>query len=117
MSKVAVLELRVNSTLSSSDVSVGSNDQFPCTGSSGSSEREYWRVPSATDGRQSIKRTGRVAVLEELRAAGDVAERVGALDGLADDVEAVRRTHRATPGMPEIETLVPSQAVAGLLMN
>ena len=36
-----------------------------------------------------VQEAGRVAVLEELRAAGDVAERVGALDRRADDVEVV----------------------------
>ena len=36
-----------------------------------------------------VQQPGRVDVLEELRAAGDVAHRVEALDGLADDVEAV----------------------------
>ncbi len=35
-----------------------------------------------------VQQPGRLRVLEELRAAGDVAERVGALDGRADDVEA-----------------------------
>ena len=36
-----------------------------------------------------VQEAGRVAVLEELRAAGDVAERVRALDRRADDVEVV----------------------------
>ena len=64
VSKVAVLGLHVNSTLTSSDASGGSGDQVPCTGSSGRRESAYWREPSATDGRQSVTRTGRVALLD-----------------------------------------------------
>jgi hypothetical protein len=40
-----------------------------------------------------MQQPGRVVVLEELGAAGDVAQRVLTLDGLADDVE---RAHLAT---------------------
>ena len=37
-----------------------------------------------------VQHPGGVRVLEELRAAGHVPERVGALDGRADDVEVAR---------------------------
>ena len=118
VSKVAVLGLHVNSTLTSSDASGGSGDQVPCTGSSGRRESAYWREPSATDGRQSVTRTGSVALLDP--AARSKVSHSPTTPGASLTTVRVTRTGRrldtdvaedadgALPGLADVEAGVPA---------
>ena len=112
----AVLELHVNSTLASSGASRGSGDQVPCTGSSGRRETAYWRVPSATEGRQAVTRTGRVALLDPAEIQGQPlthdsrrfaddgqGTRTGGLNAdVAEDADG------SLPRLADVETGVPA---------
>ena len=61
--------------------------------------RAWWRSDRCI---LQVQQPGRVDVLEELRAAGDVAERVEPLDGGADDL------HRSAPAASRIALMMLS---------